>query len=46
MTELELSIFNLKLIHRNRIEELKKKIKSLQEEIDIIKDSYARIYDF
>jgi uncharacterized membrane protein (DUF106 family) len=45
MTELELSILNLKLIHKNRLEDLKKQIKELEEEIRILKDSYDRIYD-
>jgi hypothetical protein len=45
MTELELSILNLKLIHKNRLEDLKKQIKDLEEEIRILKDSYDRIYD-
>jgi uncharacterized membrane protein (DUF106 family) len=45
MTELELSILNLKLVHKNRLEDLKKQIKDLEEEIRILKDSYDRIYD-
>lgn len=45
MTELEISILNLKLINRTRLENLKKKIKELEEEIRILKESYDRIYD-
>lgn len=45
MTELEISILNLKLIKRTRLENLKKKIKELEEEIRILKESYDRIYD-
>jgi uncharacterized membrane protein (DUF106 family) len=45
MTELEISLLNLKLIHKNRLEDLKKQIKDLEEEIRILKDSYDRIYD-
>lgn len=45
MTELELSILNLKIIHKNRLEDLKRQIKELKEEIRILKDSYDRIYD-
>lgn len=45
MTELEISILNLKVVNKNRIEELKKQIQELQEEINILKRSYERIYD-
>lgn len=45
MTELEISVFNLKLAHQQRIENLKEKIKELQEEICLLKESYGRIYD-
>lgn len=45
MTELELSILNLKLIHKNRLEDLKRQIRELEEEIRILKDYYDRIYD-
>lgn len=45
MTELEISLLNLKLIHKNRLENLKKQIQELEEEIRILKDSYDRIYD-
>jgi hypothetical protein len=45
MTELEISILNLKLVHKNRLEVLKRQIKELEEEIRILKDSYNRIYD-
>jgi uncharacterized membrane protein (DUF106 family) len=45
MTELEISILNLKLIHKNRLEDLKKQIKELEEEIRILKESYERVYD-
>ncbi len=45
MTSLDLSILNLKVIHQNRLEELKKKIQKLEEEIRILKDSHDRIYD-
>ena len=45
MTELEISILNLKLVHKNRLEILKRQIKELEEEIRILKDSYNRIYD-
>ena len=45
MTELEISLLNLKLIHKNRLENLKKQIQDLEEEIRILKDSYDRIYD-
>lgn len=45
MTELELSILNLKLVHKNRLEDLKKQILELEEEIRLLKESYERIYD-
>lgn len=45
MTELEISILNIKLVHKNRIESLKKQIQKLEEEIAILKESYERIYD-
>lgn len=45
MTELEISLLNLKLIHKNRLENLKKQIQELEEEIRILKNSYDRIYD-
>jgi uncharacterized membrane protein (DUF106 family) len=45
MTELEISLLNLKLVHKNRLETLKKQIQDLEEEIRILKDSYDRIYD-
>jgi uncharacterized membrane protein (DUF106 family) len=45
MTELEISILNLKLVHKNRLEYLKKQIQDLEEEIRILKDSYDKIYD-
>jgi uncharacterized membrane protein (DUF106 family) len=45
MTELEISLLNLKLIHKNRLENLKKQIKELEEEIRILKESYERVYD-
>ena len=45
MTEFEISILNLKLVHKNRIKDLKQKIKELEEELRILKASYGRIYD-
>lgn len=45
MTELEISLLNLKLIHKKRLEDLKKQIQDLEEEIRILKESYVRIYD-
>lgn len=45
MSEFEISIMNLKLVHKNRIEELKKKIEDLEIEIKILKDFYDRIDD-
>lgn len=45
MTELEISLLNLKLVHRDKIENLKKQIQKLEEEIRILKESYERIYD-
>jgi hypothetical protein len=45
MTELELSILNLRLVHKNRLEDLKKQIRDLEEEIRILNDCYDRIYD-
>lgn len=45
MSELELSILNLKLVHKTRLEDLKKQIQELEEEIRILKESYERIYD-
>jgi uncharacterized membrane protein (DUF106 family) len=45
MTELEISLLNLRLIHKNRLENLKKQIKELEEEIRILKESYERVYD-
>lgn len=45
MTELEISILNLKLVHKNRLENLKKQIQNLEEEIRILKESYERVYD-
>lgn len=45
MTELEISILNLKLVHKRRLEDLKKQIRELEEEIRILKESYEPIYD-
>jgi uncharacterized membrane protein (DUF106 family) len=45
MTHLELTILNLTLIHKNRLEVLKKQIRDLEEEIRILKESYDRIDD-
>jgi hypothetical protein len=45
MSELELSILNLKLVHKNRLEDLKNQILELEEEIRLLKESYERIYD-
>lgn len=45
MTELEISILNLKIVYEKRIEDLKKQIEKLEEEIRILNDSYDRIYD-
>lgn len=45
MTELEISLLNLKIVHRDRIENLKKQIQKLEEELRILKESYERIYD-
>lgn len=41
MTELD----NLNLELKSQVEQLEKKIQELQEEIDILKRSYERIYD-
>ena len=45
MTELEISILNLKLVHKKRLENLKQQIRELEEEIRILKEYYDRIYD-
>lgn len=45
MTELEISILNLKLIHKKRLQQIEKKIEDLEEELRILKESYQRIYD-
>jgi hypothetical protein len=45
MGNLKFSILNFKVVHKNKIEELKKQIKDLEDEIRIIGDSHDRIYD-
>jgi uncharacterized membrane protein (DUF106 family) len=45
MTELDISILNLKLVHKKRIEDLKNKIKELEQQIEIIQKSQEKIYD-
>jgi hypothetical protein len=45
MTELDISILNLKLVHKKRIEDLKNKIKELEQQIKIIQKSQEKIYD-
>jgi len=45
MTELDISILNLKIVNKKRIEDLKNKIKELEEQIEIIQKSQEKIYD-
>ena len=45
MTELDISILNLKLVHKKRIEDLKNKIKEMEQQIEIIQKSQEKIYD-
>lgn len=45
MTEFEISILNLKIVHKKHLEYLEKQIQTLQEELVILKNCYERIYD-
>lgn len=45
MTEFEISILNLKVVHKEQLEKLKKQVKNLEEQIRILEESYERIYD-
>ena len=42
---IDLSVLNLKLIQIQKLEEMKEKIKELQEEIILLKKSHSKIYD-
>lgn len=42
---IDLSVLNLKLIQIRKLEELKQKIKELEEEINLLKMSHSKIYD-
>ena len=42
---INLSKLNLKLIQINKLQELKEKIKELEEEIVLLKKSHSKMYD-
>lgn len=42
---IDLSVLNLKLIQINKLQELKEKIKELEEEIVLLKKSHSKMYD-
>ena len=42
---IDLSVLNLKMIQIRKLEELKQKIKELEEEINLLKMSHSKIYD-
>lgn len=42
---INLSTLNLKLVQIQKLEELKNRIKELEEELDLLKKSHSKIYD-
>jgi uncharacterized membrane protein (DUF106 family) len=42
---IDLSVLNLKLIQIHKLQELKEKIKELEEEIELLKKSHSKMYD-